>query len=179
MLETLVIAVVSVLAIAIAAIVLLAAIRPPTFRVARSTSVNAPPEKLYALVEDFGRWVDWSPYEKLDPTMKKSFSGPAKGVGAAYAWDGNNKAGAGRMELTEATPPTRLRFKLEFTRPFKTSNTAEFTFEPRGAVTEASWAMHGPNLFMGRVMSLFIDMDRMIGKDFEKGLANLKGLAER
>ena len=168
-----------VLLFAVAAILVLAAMKPDTFRVVRSTTVKAPPEKIFPLIADFRAWSAWSPWEKMDPALKRSYSGPGSGQGAVYAWEGNSKVGKGRMEIIDAPPPSRVAIKLDFLKPFEAHNTAEFTLTPRGSTTDVTWAMHGPNLFIGKVMSLFVSMDRMVGKDFETGLANLKAEAER
>jgi uncharacterized protein YndB with AHSA1/START domain len=164
--------------ILLAALFGFAATKPDTFRVERTASINAPPAEIFALISDFHGWSDWSPYEQLDPSMTRSYSGAASGQGAVYEWNGNGKAGAGRMEITEATP-SRITIQLDFTKPFESHNIAEFTLEPRGASTNVTWAMQGPNLYLGKVMSIFVNMDRMIGEDFEAGLANLKAIAEK
>jgi hypothetical protein len=173
-------AVIAVIAIvAIAAVLAYAATRPDTFRIQRAASIQAPPEKIFPLIDDFRNWGSWSPWEKMDPALKRAYSGPASGKGAVYEWEGNNKVGKGRMEILEAPPPSKVTIKLDFLKPFEAHNTAEFTLTPRGGTTDVTWAMHGPNLFIGKVMSLFFDMERMVGKDFETGLANLKAVAER
>jgi uncharacterized protein YndB with AHSA1/START domain len=168
-----------VLLVAVAAVLIYAATKPDTFRIQRAMSVNAPPEKVFALINDFRRWTVWSPWEKMDPALQRTYSGTASGQGAVYAWEGNRKVGAGRMEITDAPSPSKVTIKLDFLRPFEAHNVAEFTLEPKGDATTVTWAMHGPNLFVGKVMSIFVDMDRMIGKDFETGLANLKAAAEQ
>lgn len=171
-------------AIAIVAGILLAALlgyaatRPDSFRVRRTVAAQAPPEKIFDLIHDFHRWRSWSPYEKLDPAMKRTYSGASSGPGAVYAWEGNSKAGAGRMEITGAVPRSSVTIKLDFIKPFEGHNTAEFTMEAQDAVTRVTWAMHGPQAYAIKVMSIFCSMDRMIGKDFEAGLANIKNLAE-
>jgi uncharacterized protein YndB with AHSA1/START domain len=168
-----------VLLVAVAAVLIYAATKPDTFRIQRAMSVNAPPQKVFALINDFRRWTVWSPWEKMDPALQRTYSGTASGQGAVYAWEGNRKVGAGRMEITDAPSPSKVTIKLDFLRPFEAHNVAEFTLEPKGDATTVTWAMHGPNLFVGKVMSIFVDMDRMIGKDFETGLANLKAAAEQ
>jgi uncharacterized protein YndB with AHSA1/START domain len=168
-----------VLLVAIAAILVLAAMKPDTFRITRAITVKAPPEKIFPLIADFRAWSAWSPWEKRDPALKRSYGGSASGKGAVYEWEGNSKVGKGRMEIIDAPPPSRLAIKLDFLKPFEAHNTAEFTLTPRENTTDVTWAMHGPNLFIGKVMSLFVSMDRMVGKDFETGLANLKAEAER
>ena len=165
--------------VAIAAVLALAATRPDTFRVERSTTIKAPPEKVYALIDDFHQWQQWSPWERLDPAMKRQHGGAAKGKGALYGWEGTKEVGKGQMEITEATAPSRVVIKLDFLAPFEAHNTAEFVLVPQGDATTVTWAMFGPNLFIGKVMSLFASMDSLVGKDFERGLANLKAVAEK
>jgi len=165
--------------VVIAAVLALAATRPDTFRVERSTTIKAPPEKVYALIDDFHQWQQWSPWERLDPAMTRRHGGAPKGKGALYGWEGNKEVGKGQMEITEATPPSRVVVKLDFLAPFEAHNTAEFVLTPQGDATTVTWAMHGPNLFVGKVMSLFASMDSLVGKDFERGLANLKAVAEK
>jgi uncharacterized protein YndB with AHSA1/START domain len=166
------------IAILLVVLLILAATKPDTFRVERSTSIQAPPEKVFALLDDFHQWSAWSPWEKMDPAMQRTYSGAASGTGAVYAWAGNSKVGKGRMEIVEATPASKVAVRLDFLEPFAAHNTAEFTLAPAGDGTHVTWVMHGPNLFIGKVMSVFVSMDRMIGKDFEAGLANLKAAAE-
>jgi uncharacterized protein YndB with AHSA1/START domain len=172
-----------VLAIAIAVVLILAATKPNTFSVQRATTVKAPPEKIFSLINDFHQWGTWSPWEKKDPAMKRSFSGAASGKGAVYGWDGNKNVGSGRMEILDASLPSKIVIKLDFFKPFEGHNTAEFTMLPQGdatnVTTNVSWIMHGPASFMSKVMQVFMNMDKMIGKDFEAGLANLKGLTEK
>lgn len=156
----------------------IASTRPDTFRVERRLAIQAPADTVFAYLSDFHAWAGWSPWEKLDPAMKRRYEGADSGVGSAYAWEGNAKVGSGRMELMECTAPAKLVIKLDFLAPFEAHNTAEFTLSHSDGSTEVSWAMHGPRPFMMKVMSLFMNMDQMIGKDFEKGLANLKTVAE-
>jgi uncharacterized protein YndB with AHSA1/START domain len=168
-----------ILAIAIAAVLVLAATKPGTLRVQRSVSIKAPPERIFPLISDFHQWLTWSPYEQKDPAMKRSYSGAERGKGAVYAWDGDKNVGSGRMEILEASAPQKIVIKLDFFTPFEGHNTAEFTMLPQGDATNVTWLMHGPSPFIGRIMQVFINMDRMIGKDFEAGLANLKKLTEK
>jgi Polyketide cyclase / dehydrase and lipid transport len=149
-----------------------------TFRIARSTIVTAPPERIAPHIQDFHAWEKWSPYEKLDPQMKKTFSGAERGVGASYAWEGNSKAGAGSMTITTATPQ-RTSIALRFTKPMRSENTAEFTLEPDGTGTRVTWTMTGPKNLMMKVMGVFMNMDKMIGRAFEEGLGKLKELVEK
>jgi hypothetical protein len=162
----------------VAAFLLYAATRPGIFRVQRSIDIKAPPEKIFGLINDFHDFVSWSPYEKLDPAMKKTYSGAASGTGAVYAWEGNSKAGVGRMEITQSSPPSKVTANLDFLKPFKAHNIVEFTLQPAGGSTNVTWAMHGPLSYMAKVMHMVFNMDRMVGKDFETGLASLKTLAE-
>jgi len=166
--------------LALAAIVLIyAATRPGTFRVERTARIPAPPEKIFPLINDFHRWGEWSPYEKLDPGMKRTFGGAPAGKGATYAWEGNDKAGAGRMEILESAPSSKISIKLDFTKPFEARNMAEFTLRPQDGATQVTWAMHGPSPYIAKLMGIFFNMDQMIGKDFETGLANLKTASEK
>ena len=168
-----------VVVVLIMAVLGLAATKPDTFRVERTATILAPPDKVFALINDFRQWGLWSPWEKLDPSMKRTFSGPASGKGAIYAWEGSGKVGAGRMEITEPTPPTKVVIKLDFIKPFEGHNIAEFTLTPQGAATQVNWAMHGPTPFVSKVVQVFASMDSLICKDFEAGLANLKAAAEK
>jgi uncharacterized protein YndB with AHSA1/START domain len=165
--------------IVVAGILIYAATRPDTFRVQRSVSIKAPPEKIFALINDLHAWSAWSPYEKKDPGMKRTFGGAAAGKGAIYEWDGDKNVGKGRMEITDATSPSKIVIKLDFYKPFEGHNTAEFTMEPKGDNTVVTWAMYGPAAFMMKVMGIFMNMDNMIGNDFAVGLANLKAVAEK
>ena len=171
--------IVVVVLLLLAAVLAFAATRPGAFTIQRSASINAPPERIFALIEDFHSWALWSPYEKLDPAMTKTFSGAAAGIGTIYAWSSAGKAGAGRMQINEATAPSKVAIKLDFSKPFEAHNTAEFTLARRGAATDVTWAMRGVSPFMFKVMGLFINMDNMIGKDFAAGLAQLKQVAEQ
>ena len=157
-----------------------AATRPDDFTVQRSTSIKAEPAKIYPLLVDFSQWPAWSPWEKLDPTMKRTLSGNASGPGAVYAWDGSSKVGAGRMEVKEAVAPSKVVIQLDFLRPFEAHNITDFTLVQRpDAMTEVTWLMRGPSPFVSKLMGVFVDMDKMIGKDFEAGLANLKTAVEK
>jgi uncharacterized protein YndB with AHSA1/START domain len=166
------------LAVIIVALLGYAATKPDTFRVERATSIKAAPEVIFSHLNDFRSWRGWSPWEKLDPALQRTYSGAAVGAGAVYEWKGNSDVGAGRMEILESSPSSKLNIKLDFTEPFEAHNTTEFTLTPEGEATNVTWAMHGPNLFIGKVLGLFMDMDGMIGKNIETGLANLKTVAE-
>jgi uncharacterized protein YndB with AHSA1/START domain len=168
-----------VLAVAIAVVLVLAAAKPDTFSVRRAAMVRAPPEKVFSLISDFHRWGSWSPWENRDPAMKRTYSGAESGKGAVYAWDGNKNVGSGRMEILDASSPSKIVIKLDFFKPFEAHNTAEFTMQPQGDATDVIWVMHGPAPILSKVMQVFMNMDSMIGRDFELGLANLKALTEK
>jgi uncharacterized protein YndB with AHSA1/START domain len=168
-----------VLAVAIAIVLVLAATKPATFSVQRVTSIKAPAEKIFPLINDFQQWKSWSPYENRDPAMKRSYSGAANGKGAVYGWEGNKNVGSGRMEILDATQPSKIVIKLDFFSPIEGHNTAEFTMLPQADGTLVTWLMHSPASFMSKVMQVFMNLDRMIGKDFEAGLVNLKNLSEK
>jgi uncharacterized protein YndB with AHSA1/START domain len=155
-----------------------AATKPDTFTVQRSIAINASPEKIYPLIADFKNWGAWSPFEKMDPSMKRTMSGAASGTGAVYAWEGNSNAGSGRMEITGATPPDKVTIKLDFTKPFPANNVVNFTLAPSGDGTTVRWAMQGRNTYVAKLMSVFFSMDHMVGGQFETGLAAMKAAAE-
>jgi hypothetical protein len=170
------------IALAVAALLAVASTRPPTFRIERSTRIAAPMLQVAEQIDDFRAWQKWSPWENIDPSLQRKFSGADAGVGAIYEWDSKGKAGAGRMEITEMRAgPERglITIKLDFVKPFKASNTAEFTLAPTDAGTDLTWAMFGPSPLVSKAMGLFVDLDKMVGKDFEAGLAALKRNAEQ
>lgn len=150
-----------------------------TYTVTRSIDIDAPASQIYPHLVDFHNWEAWSPWEELDPNMDKEFSGTDKGVGAVYNWSGNKKAGTGRMEITNAAEPSNVEIALDFIKPFKSSNVNSFTLEPNGDKSRVVWTMEGPNTFMTKVMSIFKSMDKLVGPDFEKGLAKLKAISEK
>ena len=166
---------VAVLLVALAVVI---ATRPATFRVSRSTVVAAPAEALYARIADFHAWQAWSPWEGLDPSMKREFAGPASGTGAEYGWSGNDEVGKGRMTVTEARRGERVAIRLEFIEPFASVNETEFALAPAAGGTRVEWTMTGHNDFVGKAFGLFVDVEKMVGADFEKGLAKMKALAE-
>ncbi|MGI9024596.1 MAG: SRPBCC family protein [Burkholderiaceae bacterium] len=172
-----------VIVLLVASVLIFAATKPDDFRVERSATIKAPPSKISALIDDFHQWALWSPWEKIDPTMKRTFSGPASGVGSAYAWTGDGKVGAGRMEIVEANAssnaPSKIRIKLDFIKPLEGHNTATYTLVPEGDATRVTWAMDGPRPYIAKLMSVFFSMDKMIGGEFEKGLADMKAVAEK
>ena len=172
-------AILIVVVLVITAALIYAATKPNTFRVQRTVNIKASPDKVFEFVNDFHTWAAWSPWEKKDLAMKKTHSGPAQGKGAVLEWDGNKDVGTGRMEVLESLPASQIRIKLDFLKPFEAQNQAEFTLIPKDGSTEVTWAMYGPQPFMMKVMDLVMNMDKMVGKDFEDGLANLKALAEK
>ena len=167
-----------VVVVLLAALLIYASTKPDTFRVQRSASIKAPPEKIFALINDFHRWDAWSPWEKKDPAMKRALGAVASGKGAVYEWEGNNEVGKGRMEIAESSPPSKVTIRLDFVKPFEAHNTVEFALDPKGDATNVTWAMQGHTPYFAKVIHVFFDMDSMVGKDFEAGLANLKTLAE-
>jgi len=171
-----------VLVVAIVGLLAYASTRPPTFRIERSIRIAAPIVQVAEQIDDFREWQKWSPWEHIDPTMQRTYSGAEAGVGAVYAWEGTGKVGAGRMEITEMRSGSErsvISIKLDFFKPFKASNTAEFLMTPTDSGTDLNWAMFGPSPFMSKLMGVFMDMDKMVGKDFETGLANLRAAAEK
>ena len=168
-----------VIAILIAGILIYAATRPDTFRIERSTSIKAPPEKIFPLINDFHRWAEWSPWEKIDPAVRRSYLGADSGKGAVYVWMGNKDVGHGNMKIIESTPSSNVVIKIDFIQPFEAHNTIEFTLERQGDATKVTQAMYGPSPFISKLMGLFCSMDKMVGQKFEEGLASLKSIAEK
>jgi hypothetical protein len=167
-----------VLAVAVAGVLALAATKPDSFSVQRAAAIKAPPERISAVLSDFRAWEAWSPWEKLDPKMKRTYSGEPKGKGARYAWSGNSEVGEGSMTITEAQA-SRVALDLDFVRPFEGHNKVVFTLAPKGEATEVTWNMSGPSPYITKVIQVFCDMDGMIGKQFEAGLASLKAVTEK
>jgi hypothetical protein len=156
------------------------ALQPSDFRIERSATMRAPAPAAFAQVNDFQNWQAWSPWEKVDPALKRQYEGPKAGTGAVYAWQGNKDVGEGRMTIMESRPAEVVRIKLEFFKPFAATNTAEFSFKPAGADTTAvTWSMAGQNTFLSKAISLFVDMDRMVGGMFDQGLTQMKAIVER
>lgn len=168
-----------ILIVLIAGVLIYAATKPDTFRVERAASINAPPEKIFALIDDFHRWDAWSPWENKDPAMKRAFGAVTRGKGAVYQWDGNNEVGTGRMEITEWFPPSQVVIQLDFVKPFEAHNMVQFTLESYGDATTVTWAMQGHTPYFAKVIHVFMDMDSMVGGNFETGLTNLKTIAEQ
>ena len=167
-----------VAAVGIAAVLGIAATKPNEFRVRRSTRINTTPDRILPHLVDFRKWTAWSPWEKLDPNLKRTYSGAATGKGAVYEWEGNAKAGKGRMEITEVAAPNQVTIAIHFIKPFEARNTVEFLLQPNGGGTDLTWSMSGNSPFMMKVMGVFTNMDNMVGRDFEKGLAELKAVSE-
>ena len=168
----------SLIAIPVIIFAIVAAMQPSDFRVTRTATITAPASAVFPHVNDLQKWDAWSPWAKLDPNAKNSFEGPASGVGAIMRWAGNNKVGQGSMTIMESRPDEFIQFKLEFLKPFKATNTAEFTFNSENNQTTVTWSMYGKNNFMGKAMGLFMSCDKMVGGQFEKGLATLKSVVE-
>jgi uncharacterized protein YndB with AHSA1/START domain len=160
-------------------IVGLAATKPDTFSVQRSATIKAPPEKIMPLISDFRHWPSWSPWEKLDPNMQRTLTGAPSGKGAVYAWQGNSDVGQGRMEVIDYAAPTSVTIKLDFIEPMATSNVTQFVLTPNGETTTVTWLMSGPMPFMSKLISVFTSMDKLVGEPFDKGLAQLKAVAEQ
>lgn len=170
--------IVMVVVVLLAAILIYAATKPSVFRYERSILIKAASEKIFALINDFHQWHTWSPYEGLDPAMQRSFSGAVNGPGAIYSWQGNSKAGAGSIAITNTSPPTQLMLKLDMLKPIKNHNTVEFVLQPRSDAIHVSWIMYGPVPYVSKLAGVFFNMDRLVGGQFEAGLANLKRVAE-
>jgi hypothetical protein len=157
---------------------LVAAFQPSDFRVTRTATIAAPPAVVFEQVNTLKNWDNWSPWAKLDPNCQQAFTGPASGVGSAFAWAGNSKVGEGKMTITESQSPSLVKMNLEFIKPFAGTNVTEFTFQPQGDATAVTWTMSGKNNFAGKCFSLVMSCDKMVGGDFEKGLASMKAVAE-
>jgi hypothetical protein len=166
-----------VVVVLIVAMLAFAATRSGTFKIERTTTIMAPPERILAFINDFRRWTVWSPWEKLDPELKRSYGGLASGAGAVYEWQGNSKVGQGRMEIL-ASSPSATTIKLDFIKPFEAHNIADFVLVPQGESTVVSWTMHGPKPYIAKLMHMFFNMDKLVGGDFARGLASLKAAAE-
>lgn len=173
-----VIPVLMTMAAVVCLLIVVVALLPGQFRIARTTVVAAPASAVFAQVNDFRNWEGWSPWAKLDPAMKQTYDGSPAGIGASHSWNGNNKVGEGRSTIVDSRPPEQVRIKLEFVRPFRCANDVEFNFTPEGDQTNVTWSMTGTNKFMGKAFGLIMNMDKCVGGDFEKGLAALKSIAE-
>ena len=167
------------LSVLILIVLAVAALQPGTYSVTRSIAIKAPPEKIQSLISDFHQWPQWSPWEKLDPGMTRTFSGAPKDLGAVYAWEGNKNVGSGRMEIVGLTPPAKVNIKLDFFQPMASTAMTDFVLEPKGDTTVVSWTMSGKTDFMAKLMTIFVSMDSMIGPAFESGLSQMKTVAEK
>jgi carbon monoxide dehydrogenase subunit G len=170
--------IIAAIAVIVAGFAVYVALQPSEFRIVRSASIAAPPAAVFAQVNDFHKWEAWSPWAKLDPAAKVDFEGAPAGEGAVFTWSGNDQVGEGRMTLAESRPDELVRIQVAFVRPFEGGNVSEFAFKPEGAQTAVTWTMSGRNGFIGKAMCLFIDMEKMLGGDMEKGLAQMKSVAE-
>ena len=168
-----------VVALLVGALLIFAATKPDRFRIERSTVIKAPAEKIFGLINDLHQWEPWSPWEKLDPALKRVYSGAISGVGAIYEWQGNKEVGHGRMEIIESTTPSKIVLNLHFIKPFEARNTVEFVLSKEGEGTRVTQAMYGPSPYISKLMSLVFSMDKMVGTKYEEGLGSLKTLAER
>jgi uncharacterized protein YndB with AHSA1/START domain len=170
---------IALVVVAAAAVMGFAATKPDVFRVSRATSIKAPPEKIFPLLNDLHNFVLWSPYEKKDPAMKRTLSGAPSGKGAVYEWDGDKNVGSGRLAITDSSPPSKVALDLDMLTPLRAHNMVEFTLEPKGDATTVTWAMNGRVPYFAKIVHVFLNVDRMVGQDFETGLANLKTIAEK
>jgi uncharacterized protein YndB with AHSA1/START domain len=166
-------------AVLIAGVLIYAATRPDSFRIERSTTIKAPPERIFALINDFRQWEAWSPWEKLDPALKRAYSGAPSGKGAVYEWTGNKNVGAGRMEIVESSPPAKIVLSLDFSAPFEAHNQVQFSLDSRGESTTLTQSMYGPSPFVSKLLGLFFNMDKMVGEKYDEGLASIKAIAEK
>lgn len=178
MLKKILLGIVVMFVVLIAVFLVMVMMQPAHYQVERSATINAPAPAVFALVNDFHKWDSWSPWAKLDPAMKQSYEGTTAGTGAIYSWAGNSEVGVGKMTITESRPSDLVKIKLEFIKPFAATNATDFTFTPSGNSTNVKWTMAGDNNFIGKAFSLFMNMDKMIGNDFDKGLAQMKKVAE-
>ena len=163
----------------VGAILIYASTRPDHFRIERSITIQSTPERIFHLINDFHQWETWSPWEKIDPQIRRTYSGAPEAKGAVYEWSGNKDVGQGRMEITESTPSSKITIKLDFVTPFEAHNAVEFSLTPQGESTLVTQAMHGPSPFISKLMGLFFSMDKMVGEKYEEGLTNLKRMAEK
>ena len=167
------------LVLVVAALLAYAAAKPDAFSVQRSTGINAPAERIFPLIANLKSMNTWNPFVEPDPAIKIAYSGPDSGRGAAHTWSGNSKVGEGRIEITDAAPSSRVAMRLDMHKPMKAHNAVEFTLQPNGNTTTVTWAMSGESAYLAKVMSVVVSMDKMVGGEFEKGLADLKVLAEQ
>ena len=169
----------AVVLLLVTGLLIYAATKPDSFRIERSTTIKAPPEKVFALINDFHQWEAWSPWEKIDPSIKRTYRGPRSDVGAVYEWAGNKDIGQGRMEIIESSALSKVSLKLDFVTPFEAHNFVDFTLTPQGDSTKVTQAMYGPSPYVSKLMTIFFSMEKMVGSKYEEGLADLKKLAEK
>jgi hypothetical protein len=179
MLKKVLISLFGILAVGVVGVLGVASTKPDTFHLERSLVINAPAEKIYPHINDFHKWQAWSPFEKLDPTMKKEFGGPESGKGSTYHWSGNGQAGEGTMEIVETVPSSKVKIDLHFTKPMAGDDVALFTLVPEGEGTKVTWAMDGPSPLMHKVMTVFMSFEKMMAPTFDEGLTALKNIAEK
>jgi uncharacterized protein YndB with AHSA1/START domain len=170
---------IAAMAVVIVITLAIAAFRPSTIQIQRSRNMNAPAERVFALINDFHNWPLWAPQDLEDPTMKRTFSGPVAGVGATSEWSGSGNSGKGRMSIVESEAPKRISIAVDFVKPFEAHNQNEFTLEPSGTSTKVTWKMRGTNAYFMKVMGLFVNVDRLMGEHFEHGLENLQKACEK
>jgi hypothetical protein len=170
---------IAVIVVGVAGVLAFAATKPDTFRVSRAASIKAPPEKIFPLLNDLHNFALWSPYEKKDPAMKRTLSGAPSGKGAVYEWDGDKNVGSGRLAIADSSPPSKVTLDLDMLTPMRAHNIVEFTLEPKGDSTTVTWAMNGHVPYIAKIVHVFLNVDRMVGQDFETGLGNLKAIAEK
>jgi uncharacterized protein YndB with AHSA1/START domain len=178
MIKKLILAILGIIVVVVIVLCVVISMQPANFTVTRSATFNAQPDRVFTQVNDFKNWSAWSPWEKLDPNMKKTVSDPSAGKGASYAWTGNDEVGEGKMTIADSHPSEHIKVDLEFIKPFAMKSVTNFTFKPEGDKTTMTWAMTGEHNFVSKAMCLVMDMDKMVGSDFEKGLANLKPIVE-
>ncbi len=178
MIKKVILAALAGIALAIVAFCVVVAIQPEDFKIERSATINAAPDKVFEQVNDFHKWEAWSPWAKLDPAMKTAYAGPASGVGSSYSWVGNNDVGEGKMTVTQSHPNEHIAIELEFIKPFAAKNLTEFVLKPEGSATKVTWTMAGKNNFVMKAFSLVMNMDKLVGADFEKGLEQMKNVVE-
>ena len=178
MIKKAILGILALILIAVVAFCAVVAMQPEDFKITRSATINATPDKIFENVNDFHKWDAWSPWAKIDPAMKTTYSGAASGTGASYAWVGNSDVGEGKMTITESHPTEHIKIDLDFIAPFAAKNVTEFTFKPDGDKTNVTWTMTGKNNFMAKGFNLVMNMDKLVGGDFEKGLAQMKTVAE-
>ena len=178
MLKKILLGAVVMIVVLIAVFLIMVMLQPSHYQVERTATINAPAPVVFGLVNDFHKWETWSPWEKLDPAIKKSFEGPPAGTGSMYSWSGNSEVGEGKITITESRPSDLVKLRLEFIKPFAATSVTDFTFTPSGNSTNVKWTMAGENNFIAKAFSMFMNMDKMVGGDFEKGLAQMKKVAE-